>query len=431
MSDKFTPRVLRNDRSNATITTTMSDREAFERYLDAYGDSDHWLLFWLHKTVEGLPSRDADQCLDYVCDWFLFAVGRGLKRPMIRVHFKNQRFKLYLSKRGTLCLKTGNLVEGQDWNGDEDDDAEPTSFDPTGNERYLGCFLRGVFRPARERVATQGEAPEYQRYRGRRYGRYSAPTTYTDGPEVKLNAVETEFLARLKEDPVKFLAECGRDMDRCCYCGLPLEDVRSKEAGYGPVCAGRWGLPWGGKGSGDDAVKTFGEVYSPECHFFAAACRAKIDDQLAWDMWSDWLTEQGAVREKKNRKGEVVRGFERPTGRFLYPRWDGPTPRRPERKIAPEPAPVALPAPVRETPPGVDPNDVPSGRLQWAASSKLLRGTISGLGWESIPGTIVVRSEKTGNTRTFRESCRDVVRGEVKAIHYRSQDGIKLVIANE
>lgn len=77
MSDKFTPRVLRNDRSNATITTSMSDREAFERYLDAYGDSDHWLLFWLHKTVEGLPSRDADQCLDYVCDWFLFAVVRG------------------------------------------------------------------------------------------------------------------------------------------------------------------------------------------------------------------------------------------------------------------------------------------------------------------------------------------------------------------
>lgn len=324
MSDKFTPRVLRNDRSNATITTTMSDREAFER--------------------------------------------------------------------------------------------------------YIGCFLRGVFRVARERRAVLEEGTETIYYRGRR--RYQQ-TRYEDGPEVVPNAVEREFLARLKEDPVKFLAECGRDMDRCCYCGLPLEDQRSKEAGYGPVCAGRWGLPWGGKGSGDDAVKTFGEVYSPECHFFAAACRAKIDDQLAWDMWSDWLTEQGAVRERKNRKGEVVRGFERPTGRFLYPRWDGPTPRRPERKVAQEPAPVAPPAPVQETPRGVDPNDVPSGRLEWTAANKMLRGTISGLGWESIPGTIVVRSEKTGNTRTFRESCRDVVRGEVKAIHYRSPDGIKLVIAND
>lgn len=37
----------------------------------------------------------------------------------------------------------------------------------------------------------------------------------------------------------------GRAFGHCCFCGLTLTDQPSVEAGYGPVCAGRWGLPWG------------------------------------------------------------------------------------------------------------------------------------------------------------------------------------------
>ena len=31
----------------------------------------------------------------------------------------------------------------------------------------------------------------------------------------------------------------------CSFCGLPLEDERSVDAGYGPTCAKNHGLPWG------------------------------------------------------------------------------------------------------------------------------------------------------------------------------------------
>ncbi len=30
----------------------------------------------------------------------------------------------------------------------------------------------------------------------------------------------------------------------CCFCNRKLEDERSTKAGYGPVCAGNFGLPW-------------------------------------------------------------------------------------------------------------------------------------------------------------------------------------------
>jgi hypothetical protein len=37
----------------------------------------------------------------------------------------------------------------------------------------------------------------------------------------------------------------GRRMGECCFCGLTLTDGRSIAVGYGPICAGKWGLPWG------------------------------------------------------------------------------------------------------------------------------------------------------------------------------------------
>jgi hypothetical protein len=37
----------------------------------------------------------------------------------------------------------------------------------------------------------------------------------------------------------------GQRFGRCCYCGLELTDGRSITAGYGPICADHYGLPWG------------------------------------------------------------------------------------------------------------------------------------------------------------------------------------------
>jgi aromatic ring-cleaving dioxygenase len=37
----------------------------------------------------------------------------------------------------------------------------------------------------------------------------------------------------------------GHDHDHCVFCNIRLEDDRSVAVGYGKVCAGNYGLPWG------------------------------------------------------------------------------------------------------------------------------------------------------------------------------------------
>lgn len=56
-----------------------------------------------------------------------------------------------------------------------------------------------------------------------------------------------DILQSFSEDPITFAGEYGRQVGQCCFCRIPLTDPRSLEAGYGPVCAKNWGLPWGGK----------------------------------------------------------------------------------------------------------------------------------------------------------------------------------------
>jgi len=39
--------------------------------------------------------------------------------------------------------------------------------------------------------------------------------------------------------------EHGKTTGNCCFCGIELTDPRSLAAGYGPICAGNYNLPWG------------------------------------------------------------------------------------------------------------------------------------------------------------------------------------------
>lgn len=57
-------------------------------------------------------------------------------------------------------------------------------------------------------------------------------------------------LRRLAEKPEEIAAEYARFSGNCCFCHKAIgegDDPRSREAGYGPQCAKRYGLPWGGK----------------------------------------------------------------------------------------------------------------------------------------------------------------------------------------
>ena len=281
----FTPRQVRNDRSGEVLTTEVSDAEALRLFAET-ARPDNWLWFWLHKHVSRLPKTVAEQqatggkvevartpmddAMDFLADWFTLAVGYGLKRPMLRTHFRDQRFKFYLSRKGTLCLKSGMLAVNDDGS---------FTHDPVGDEFYVGCLMDGRFRVATER---------YQDNNGR----------WRDGPERKLTATETEFLTRLSASPVSFLAECSKDMQRCCYCNLPLSDERSMKIGYGEVCAHRYGMPWGN----DKAMETapsFAKVYGPDAHHMLVAIRTTEDEaerKVAWLELADWLDERGLPR---------------------------------------------------------------------------------------------------------------------------------------
>lgn len=260
-------RTFRNNRNNDTIKTPLTNGEALESFSKLHGqDDDHWLWFWLHKMAKeakdsaSQPSKGT--AIQFICDSFVVAIGYSLKRPMLRVHYKDQRFKIYLSQKGTLCLKSGRLTEDG-------------SKDPEGNEQYVGCFLRGGFLP-----------------------------TKNYGVLRKMSETEQDFLNQLSDKPVEFLAKCSKDMCQCCYCGLPLEDETSKTVGYGAICAKHWGLPWSKDKSYMEKAPSFAKSHTS---LASDLCNAIRDgDELAWDIFGDWLEGQGLPRSKKPASGVVL-----------------------------------------------------------------------------------------------------------------------------
>jgi hypothetical protein len=54
-----------------------------------------------------------------------------------------------------------------------------------------------------------------------------------------------QLLRRLADTPAEVAAEFGRITGHCCFCSLTLSDERSVSVGYGPICAEKWGVPWG------------------------------------------------------------------------------------------------------------------------------------------------------------------------------------------
>jgi hypothetical protein len=57
-----------------------------------------------------------------------------------------------------------------------------------------------------------------------------------------------EALQDFAQNPLEAAKLYGTLTGNCCFCGRELTDNkagRSVEVGYGPICAEKWGLPWG------------------------------------------------------------------------------------------------------------------------------------------------------------------------------------------
>lgn len=83
--------------------------------------------------------------------------------------------------------------------------------------------------------------------RSRFYGFVSPDGSY-DGrnPEV------AQLLVQFAADPAAVAAQYGKSSGDCCFCGIALSngDSGSVSVGYGPICAGRYELPWEPNGRG-------------------------------------------------------------------------------------------------------------------------------------------------------------------------------------
>lgn len=79
------------------------------------------------------------------------------------------------------------------------------------------------------------------------YGRIGLDGRWQPSRKVQASeqgAVEAA-LAQFNADPAAAAAEYGHAVGSCCFCRRELTDERSVSVGYGPICAERFGLPWG------------------------------------------------------------------------------------------------------------------------------------------------------------------------------------------
>lgn len=75
------------------------------------------------------------------------------------------------------------------------------------------------------------------------YGRIQKDGTF-DQTRCITKAV-TQLVEELSKDPAGVASKYGKLTGNCCFCFKHLDDERSTEVGYGPVCARKWELPWG------------------------------------------------------------------------------------------------------------------------------------------------------------------------------------------
>ena len=74
------------------------------------------------------------------------------------------------------------------------------------------------------------------------YGRVAPDGTWTPGQDFPELAAVAKLLQELSARPEATVSAYGKLTGRCSFCGRPLEDAHSTAVGYGPVCAGKWGL---------------------------------------------------------------------------------------------------------------------------------------------------------------------------------------------
>lgn len=155
--------------------------------------------YWVVKLATAImaPPPAAVQVGSFERVYAMFMHAKQhLQRPKIRLTFDEREVSIYLASARSRMPDVVNVVFGDVWAG---------------------------------RVMPTGEFAES--------GRLDSETAGT------LRA----FLQTFADSPEQIAAEYGKLTGNCCFCARPLTDERSTDVGYGPICAKRYQLSWGGK----------------------------------------------------------------------------------------------------------------------------------------------------------------------------------------
>ena len=74
------------------------------------------------------------------------------------------------------------------------------------------------------------------------YGAIQPSGAFREGSEVD---TVLPVLKQLEDDPAGVASQHGVATGNCCFCAKELTTKESRSVGYGPICAGNHGLPWG------------------------------------------------------------------------------------------------------------------------------------------------------------------------------------------
>lgn len=157
--------------------------------------------YWVVKLAERMvaPAPEAKVVADFGRVYAMFAKAREhLKFPKIHLSVNDRHLKLYVSGARSRLPGVVNVTDdmGETWYG---------------------------------RIYEDGRWEQSQK-----------------ANPADLPAVE-EGLRQFAADPEGVAAAHGKLHGACCFCNRHLEDERSTDVGYGPVCAKRFSLRWGNK----------------------------------------------------------------------------------------------------------------------------------------------------------------------------------------
>lgn len=160
---------------------------------------EHWLGVMAQRATQERPAPQSIGDLQPVIAMFDAAQARGLNRRAILLDGGADVGALRITVAGPNSRNPGSL--------------NVTDRGAWENRRWFGRIDRsGAFHP------TQ---------------RFAVPASIVES--LRAFAANPHETARLY----------GQRTGNCMFCARELTDGRSLGAGYGPVCADKWGLPWG------------------------------------------------------------------------------------------------------------------------------------------------------------------------------------------